>query len=310
MTLRVNSVVSEVLYDADTKKATGVRLIDAETKEVIEYQAKVIFLCASTVASTSILLQSTSDRFPNGMGNDSGELGHNLMDHHFRVGATAIVEGYEDKYYTGRRPNGIYIPRFRNLGGVTNRKDFIRGYGYQGGASRGNWTEMISEMGYGEKLKEAIMKPGGWRVGINGFGETLPYHDNKMHLDYNNQDEWGLPTVTFNAEIRDNEKTMRKDMSEQAAAMLDAAGFKNVTEYDKGYSMGLGIHEMGTARMGRDPKTSVLNKYNNLHAVANVYVTDGSGMTSAGNQNPSLTYMALTARAVDHAVKELKKMNI
>ena len=310
MTLRVNSVVSEVLYDADTKKATGVRLIDVETKEVIEYQAKVIFLCASTVASTSILLQSTSDRFPNGMGNDSGELGHNLMDHHFRVGATATVEGYEDKYYTGRRPNGIYIPRFRNLGGVTNRKDFIRGYGYQGGASRGDWTEMISEMGYGEKLKEAIMKPGGWRVGINGFGETLPYHDNKMHLDYNNQDEWGLPTVTFNAEIRDNEKTMRKDMSEQAAAMLDAAGFKNVTEYDKGYSMGLGIHEMGTARMGRDPKTSVLNKYNNLHAVANVYVTDGSGMTSAGNQNPSLTYMALTARAVDHAVKELKKMNI
>lgn len=310
MTLRVNSVVSEVLYDADTKKATGVRLIDAETKEVIEYQAKVIFLCASTVASTSILLQSTSDRFPNGMGNDSGELGHNLMDHHFRVGATATVEGYEDKYYTGRRPNGIYIPRFRNLGGVTNRKDFIRGYGYQGGASRGDWTEMISEMGYGEKLKEAIMKPGGWEVGINGFGETLPYHDNKMHLDYNNQDEWGLPTVTFNAEIRDNEKTMRKDMSEQAAAMLDAAGFKNVTEYDKGYSMGLGIHEMGTARMGRDPKTSVLNKYNNLHAVANVYVTDGSGMTSAGNQNPSLTYMALTARAVDHAVKELKKMNI
>ena len=310
MTLRVNSVVSEVLYDADTKKATGVRLIDVETKEVIEYQAKVIFLCASTVASTSILLQSTSDRFPNGMGNDSGELGHNLMDHHFRVGATATVEGYEDKYYTGRRPNGIYIPRFRNLGGVTNRKDFIRGYGYQGGASRGNWTEMISEMGYGEKLKEAVMKPGGWRVGINGFGETLPYHDNKMHLDYNNQDEWGLPTVTFNAEIRDNEKTMRKDMSEQAAAMLDAAGFKNVTEYDKGYSMGLGIHEMGTARMGRDPKTSVLNKYNNLHAVANVYVTDGSGMTSAGNQNPSLTYMALTARAVDHAVKELKKMNI
>tara|TARA_B100001057_G_scaffold484573_1_gene562838 strand:+ start:240 stop:1934 length:1695 start_codon:yes stop_codon:yes gene_type:complete len=310
MTLRVNSVVSEVLYDADTKKATGVRLIDAETKEVIEYKSKVIFLCASTVASTSILLQSTSDRFPNGIGNDSGELGHNLIDHHFRVGATATVEGYEDKYYTGRRPNGIYIPRFRNLGGVTDRKDFIRGYGYQGGASRGNWTEMISEMGYGEELKEAIVKPGGWSVGLNGFGETLPYHDNKMYLDYNNQDEWGLPTVTFDAEIRDNEKTMRRDMSEQAAAMLDAAGFKNVTQYDKGYSMGLGIHEMGTARMGRDPKTSVLNKYNNLHAVANVYVTDGSGMTSAGNQNPSLTYMALTARAVNHAVKELKKMNI
>ncbi|MEK9603685.1 MAG: GMC family oxidoreductase [Flavobacteriaceae bacterium] len=310
MTLRPNSVVSEVLYDADTKKATGVRMIDAETKEVIEYKAKVVFLCASTVASTSILMQSTSDRFPNGMGNDSGELGHNMMDHHFRLGATANVEGHEDKYYTGRRPNGIYIPRFRNIGGATNRKDFLRGYGYQGGASRGNWTEIISEMGYGQDLKEAVMKPGAWRIGVTGFGETLPYHENKMYLDHNKKDQWGLPTVTFDAEIKENEKTMRKDMMVQAAEMLEAAGFKDVAQFDKGYSMGLGIHEMGTARMGRDPKTSVLNKYNQLHAVSNVYVTDGSGMTSAGNTNPSLTYMALTARAVDHAVKELKKMNL
>jgi choline dehydrogenase-like flavoprotein len=310
MTLRPNSVVSEVIYDADSIKATGVRLIDSETKEVIEYKAKVVFLCASTVSSTSILMQSTSDRFPNGMGNDSGELGHNLMDHHFRLGANATVEGHEDKYYTGRRPNGIYIPRFRNIGGATNRKDFIRGYGYQGGASRGDWSQIVAEMAYGEGLKEAVMKPGGWRIGINAFGETLPYHDNKMYLDHNKKDQWGLPTVTFDAEIRENEKIMRKDMMTQAAEMFDAAGFKNIQTFDKGYSMGLGIHEMGTARMGRDPKTSVLNKHNQLHAVSNVYVTDGAGMTSAGNQNPSLTYMALTARAVDHAVKELKKMNL
>lgn len=310
MTLRPNSVVSKVLYNADSKKATGVRMIDAETNEVIDFKAKVVFLCASTVASTSILMQSTSDRFPNGMGNDSGELGHNLMDHHFRLGATANVEGHEDKYYTGRRPNGIYIPRFRNIGGATNRKDYIRGYGYQGGASRGNWTEIVNEMRYGQDLKEAVMAPGGWRIGMTGFGETLPYHDNKMYLDHNKKDQWGLPTVTFDAEIKENEKIMRKDIMVQAAEMLDAAGFKNIEQFDKGYSMGLGIHEMGTARMGRDPKTSVLNKYNQLHEVANVYVTDGSGMTSAGNQNPSLTYMALTARAVDHAVKELKKMNL
>ena len=310
MTLRPNCVVSEVLYDADSKRATGVRLIDSETKEVIEYKAKVIFLCASTVASTSILMQSTSDRFPNGMGNDSGELGHNLMDHHFRLGATAKVEGHEDKYYTGRRPNGIYIPRFRNIGGATNRKDFIRGYGYQGGANRGDWTQIVNEMAYGEGLKEAVMKPGGWSIGMTAFGETLPYHENKMFLDYNKKDQWGLPTVTFDAEIKENEKMMRKDMTVQAAEMLDAAGFKDIAQFDKGYSMGLGIHEMGTARMGRDPKTSILNKNNQLHAVSNVYVTDGSGMTSAGNQNPSLTYMALTARAADHAVNELKKMNL
>jgi len=310
MTLRTNALVNEVIYDTDSKKATGVRMIDAQTKEVFEFKAKVIFLCASTVASTSILMQSTSDRFPNGMGNDSGELGHNLMDHHFRLGANASVEGFEDKYYTGRRPNGIYIPRFRNIGGATNRKDFIRGYGYQGGASRGDWTQIVSEMAYGAGLKEAVMQPGGWQIGINGFGETLPYHDNKMYLDYDKKDEWGLPTVTFDADIKENEKIMRKDIMNQAAEMFDAAGFKNIQTFDKGYSMGLGIHEMGTARMGRDPKTSVLNKYNQLHAVSNVYVTDGSGMTSAGNTNPSLTYMALTARAVDHAVKELKKMNL
>ena len=310
MTLRANSVVHEVIYDADTKRATGVRVIDAETKEVYEFNAKVIFLCASAIPTTSILMQSKSECFPNGMGNDSGELGHNIMDHHLGVGASGRFEGFEDKYYTGRRPNGVYIPRFRNIGGNTNRKDFTRGYGYQGGASRGNWSDSIAEMAYGAAFKEAVTTPGDWRMGLGGFGEILPYHDNKMTLDYENLDQWGLPTVTFDATIKENELNMRKDMQQQAAEMLENAGFKDVRGYDGDYAIGLGIHEMGSARMGRDRKTSVLNANNQLHDVPNVYVTDGAAMTSAGNVNPSLTYMALTARAANHAVEELKKMNI
>jgi len=310
MTLRPNSIASEVMYDADSKRATGVRVIDTETKEVLEFNAKVIFLCASTVPTTSILLQSKSDRFPNGMGNDSGELGHNIMDHHLGVGASAEVEGFEDKYFTGRRPNGIYVPRFRNIGGSTDSKDFIRGYGYQGGGGRGGWSNSVKEMAYGAGFKEAITTPGSWSIGLGGFGEILPYHENKMTLDYDKLDAWGLPTVTFDATIKDNERSMRKDMQFQAEEMLANAGFKNVRGYDGDYAIGLGIHEMGTARMGHDPKTSVLNKHNQLHDVPNVYVTDGSAMTSAGNVNPSLTYMALTARAANHAVEELKKMNL
>ena len=310
MTLRPHSVVSEVLYDADQKRATGVRVIDAETKEVIEFKAKVIFLCASAVASSSILMQSKSDRFPNGMGNDSGELGHNLMDHHFQVGAEGLMEGYEDKYYTGRRPNGIYVPRFRNIGGATNQKDFIRGYGYQGGGGRGGWSSKVAELGYGAEFKEALTEPGSWSLGMTGFGEVLPYHENKMVLNYDKLDEWGLPTVTFDAGIKENELNMRKDMGQQAAEMLEAAGAKNVRINDSEYILGNGIHEMGTARMGRDPKTSVLNANNQVHGVPNVFVTDGAAMTSAGNVNPSLTYMALTARAANFAVEELKKMNL
>ena len=310
MTLRPNSVVHEVIYDADSKRATGVRVIDAETKEVYEFNAKVIFLCASAIPTTSILMQSKSDAFPNGMGNQSGELGHNIMDHHFQVGAYGRYDGFKDKYYTGRRPGGIYIPRFRNIGGKTDNNDFLRGYGYQGGASRGSWTDTVSEMAYGADFKEQITKPGDWSMGINGFGEILPYHENKMTLDYEKLDQWGLPTVTFDATIKENEIKMRKDMQQQAIEMLESAGFKDVKGYDNGYAIGLGIHEMGTARMGRDRKTSVLNANNQLHDVPNVYVTDGSAMTSAGNVNPSLTYMALTARAANHAVEELKKMNI
>ncbi|MBI6117063.1 GMC oxidoreductase [Salegentibacter maritimus] len=308
MTLRPNSIVSEVLYDADKKRATGVKVIDTETKEEIEYKANVIFLCASAIASTSILMQSKSDRFENGMGNDSGELGHNLMDHHFRAGASGKYDGFEDQYYKGRKPNGIYLPRFRNLKAGDNL-DFKRGYGYQGGAGRGDWSQSIAEASYGKELKEAIVKPGGWTMGLMGFGETLPYHENKMTLDYNKTDEWGLPTVTFDAEFKENELKMRKDMVNQAVEMLEKGGFRDVRPYDYLGAPGLGIHEMGTARMGRDPKTSVLNANNQIHAVPNVYVTDGSFMTSAGCQNPSLTYMAMTARAADHASKNFKTSN-
>ncbi len=308
MTLRPNSIVHEVIYDDATKQATGVRVIDAETKKTHVFKAKVIFLCASAIASASILLQSKSERFPNGLGNDSGELGHNIMDHHFHVGASAVVEGFDDKYVKGRRPNGIYIPRFRNLGGKTNTKKFKRGYGYQGGAGRGDTSEMVAELKYGPKLAEEILKPGQWRMNLLAFGETLPDHKNRMYLDYDKKDEWGLPTITFDADFGENEFEMRKDMQEQAKKMLEAAGYKNVRGYDNGgKAMGLGIHEMGTARMGRNPKTSVLNEYNQVHACKNVYVTDGAFMTSSGCQNPSLTYMAFTARAANHAAKQLKK---
>ncbi|WP_089663852.1 GMC oxidoreductase [Christiangramia echinicola] len=309
MTLRPNSVVSQVMYDPETKKATGVKVIDANTKETMEFKANVIFLCASAVASASILMQSKSDRFPDGMGNDSGELGHNVMDHHFKAGASGNYDGFDDKYYKGRKPNGIYLPRFRNLNGSDENLGFIRGYGYQGGASRTNWSDSIAEAAYGEELKKAIVEPGGWNMGLMGFGETLPYHENKMTLDYNKLDEWDLPTVTFDAEFKENELKMREDMVSQAVEMLEKAGFKDVEGYDDIGAPGLGIHEMGMARMGRDPKTSVLNGNNQVHGVSNVYVTDGAFMTSAGCQNPSLTYMAMTARAADHASKNFKKSN-
>lgn len=310
MTMRPFSIVHEVMYDKDKKRATGVRVIDAETKEVFEYKAKVVFLCASAIASASILLQSKSERFPDGMGNDSGELGHNLMDHHFRVGANGVAPGFEDKYVKGRRANGIYIPRFRNLGGDTDQKDFLRGYGYQGGAGRGSTSEMVAELKYGPELKEAILKPGQWRMGMTAFGECLPDHSNKMTMDHDKTDEWGLPTVTFDADFGENELAMRKDMQQQAMEMLEYAGFKDINGYDDIGGMGLGIHEMGTARMGKDPKTSVLNKHNQVHDCKNVYVTDGAFMTSSACHNPSLGYMAFTARAADHAAKELKKMNL
>ena len=310
LTLRPDAIVHEIMYNPDSKKATGVKIIDRETKETHEFKAKVIFLCASAIASTSILMQSKSDRFPNGMGNDSDQLGRNVMDHHLGAGANGKLDGYLDKYYKGRKPGGIYMPRFRNLGGATNTDKFVRGYGYQGGGSRGNWQESVAEIAYGKTFKEAILKPGGWTFGMSGFGEVLPYEENRMTLDYEKVDGWGLPTVTFDAEFHDNEWKMREDIKEQAHDMLTKAGLKDVEVYDNPKALGIGIHEMGTARMGRDPKTSVLNGYNQVHAVKNVYVTDGAFMTSGSCVNPSLTYMAFTARAANHAAEELKKGNI
>jgi choline dehydrogenase-like flavoprotein len=308
MTLRPNSIVYELVYDEKKGKATGVKVLDAETGEQTEFFANVIFLCASTFGTTHILLNSTSNRFPNGFGNDSGELGHNIMDHHLSVGASAQVDGYEDKYYSGRRANGFYIPRYRNIG--KDKRDYMRGFGYQGGASRQGWSSMVKELSIGADLKQEISKPGKWTVGMGGFGEILPYHDNMVSLNKDKKDKFGLPTLTFDADLHENEYKMRKDMANDAAEMLEAAGFKNVGTYDNKMGIGLGIHEMGTARMGKDPKTSVLNKWNQMHACKNVFITDGSAMTSSACQNPSLTYMALTARAVDYAVNEMKKQNI
>lgn len=310
MTLRPHSIVSEVLYDEATQKAKGVRVVDALSKEVLEFNAKVIFICASSMASTAILLNSKSNRFPNGLGNDSGELGHNIMDHQLGSGASGSYEGFEDQYYTGRRPNGFYIPRFRNIGGKKDTVDFLRGYGYQGGAGRNDWSAAVAELGYGEAYKKALLKPGKWTVGMGGFGEVLPYHENRMYLNYDKVDQWGLPKIVFDAEFKENEKKMKEDWKVQAAEMLENAGCKQVEIFDSNAPIGKGIHEMGTARMGHDPKTSVLNKYNQVHSVPNVFVTDGAFMTSSGTQNPSLTYMAFTARAVHHAVAELNKGNL
>jgi choline dehydrogenase-like flavoprotein len=308
MTLRPDSVVSSVIYDEELGKATGVQVIDAQSGETFEYFANIIFLNASTVNSTLILMNSRSDRFPNGLGNDSGELGHNLMDHHLGVGASGEIDGYEDQYYYGRRPNGFYIPRFRNMG--TDKRDYIRGFGYQGAASRQDWKRGVRELAIGKPLKDLVRTPGKWTAGMGGFGEMLPYHENRMVLNFDKKDKFGLPTVVFDCEFKENELKMREDMKNDAAEMLEASGFKNIHMFDNPGGPGLGIHEMGTARMGRDPQTSVLNKWNQVHACKNVFVTDGASMTSAACQNPSLTYMALTARAADYAANELKKGNL
>lgn len=308
LTLRPFSIVTKILYDKDTKKAKGVEVLDAETNQTYEYFAKVVFLCASALNSTWVLFNSATDIWPGGLGSSSGELGHNLMDHHFRCGASGKAEGYEDKYYFGRKPNGIYIPRFRNVG--TDKRDYLRGFGYQGGASRQSWQRTVAELSIGADYKDALCEPGNWSMGIGAFGEILPYHDNKVTLDKSVKDKWGLPVLNIDAEIKENEIKMRTDMMNDGAEMLEAAGLKEVHTFDSGYSFGQGIHEMGTARMGRDPKTSVLNGNNQVWECNNLFVTDGACMTSAACVNPSLTYMALTARAVDFAVNELKKGNL
>ncbi len=309
LTLRPWSIVTKILYDKDTKKATGVEVLDAETNKTYTYNAKIIFLNASTLNSAWILMNSATDIWPDGLGSSSGELGHNLMDHHLGVGASGEVEGYEDKYYFGRRANGIYIPQFRNIHG--DKRDYLRGFGYQGGGMREGYNNHeIAEYSIGKEYKQALSQPGSWTMNIGGFGEILPYHENKVTLDKNVKDKWGLNVLNIDCELKENELKMRKDMEADAVEMLEACGVKNIKSRSDNPFPGRGIHEMGTARMGRDPKTSVLNGNNQVWDAKNVFVTDGACMTSANCVNPSLTYMALTARAVDFGVKELKKGNI
>lgn len=308
LTLRPFAIVTEIVYDPDRKRATGVRVLDAVNREYTEYSAPVIFLCASTLNSTWLLMRSATDIWPGGLGSSSGELGHNLMDHHFRCGAQGTIEGLEDRYYYGRRPTGFYIPRYRNLNG--DKREYLRGFGYQGSASRQGWQRAVAELGIGGAFKDAMAEPGQWTIGATAFGEMLPNHDNRVFIDESKTDAWGLPVLAIDCGIGENERLMRRDMMNDMAESLEAAGVKNVTTFDNEYYPGMGIHEMGTARMGRDPRTSVLNSYNQVWDAPNVFVTDGSCMVSSACQNPSLTYMALTARAVDHAVNELKRRNL
>jgi choline dehydrogenase-like flavoprotein len=308
LTLRPWSIVTKILYDKNTKKASGVEILDAETNQTYVFSSKIIFLNASALNSTWVLMNSATDIWPGGLGSSSGELGHNVMDHHLGVGASGDVDGYEDKYYYGRRPNGIYVPQYRNI--FNDKRDYLRGFGYQGSASRLGWNREIAELNIGGEYKDILAEPGAWTMGIGGFGEILPYHENKITLSKTVKDKWGLPVLVFDCEWKENERKMRVDMQNDAIEMLTAAGVKNVKGRDGDGTIGRGIHEMGTARMGHDPKTSVLNKWNQVWDAPNVFVTDGACMTSANCVNPSLTYMALTARAADHAVSELKKGNI
>jgi choline dehydrogenase-like flavoprotein len=306
-----DAVVAEVIYDDKEKRAKGVRVIDAHTKESTEYFAKIIFLNASTIDTASILLRSVSARFPEGLGNDSKQVGHNLMDHFIGAGAEAIYEGMSDQYYYGRKPAGIYMPRFRNLNNETKQREYIRGWGYQAIGGRKSWDELGSEIpGFGKDFKEKLLKPGPWSMWIGGWGETLPYYNNRITLDENKKDDWGFPIVHVHFKYGTNENEMKKDIRESAVEMLEKSGFSGINAFNYNLPAGSAIHEMGTVRMGKDPKTSVLNAFNQMHDVRNVFITDGSCMTSAAWQNPSLTYMALTARACDFAVTEMKKGNL
>jgi choline dehydrogenase-like flavoprotein len=308
LTLKTFAIVTDLVYDRDRKRARSVRVLDAMTGQTIEYSAPMIFLCASALNSTWILMRSATEVWPGGLGSSSGELGHNLMDHHFRCGANGDFAGHEDRYVYGRRPTGFYIPRFRNLGG--ERREYLRGFGYQGSASRQGWERAVAELGVGGTFKDAMSQPGPWTIGATAFGEMLPNHANRISIDTARVDKWGLPVLAIDCATGENERLMRRDMMNDLAEMLEAAGATDVRVYDNEYAPGMGIHEMGTARMGRDPKTSVLNGRNQVWDCPNVFVTDGACMASSACQNPSLTYMALTARAAAFAVEELKRGNL
>ena len=310
LTLKPWSIVTELVYDKDKRRASGVRVIDAVTETTTEYSAKIVFLCASALNSTWLLMRSATDVWPEGLGSSSGHLGRNLMDHHFRVGASGRIDdpAVNDKYYYGRRPTGFYMPRYRNV--ERQDRDYLRGFGYQGGAQREGWTRAVQELGVGAEFKDEMARPGEWQIGATAFGEMLPNPDNRITIDESRTDKWGLPVLAIDCAIGENEHLMRVDMMNDMAETLEAAGVKDVNAFEREYAPGMGIHEMGTARMGRDPKSSVLNGWNQVWDAQNVFVTDGACMTSSACQNPSLTYMALTARAADFAVSELKRRNL
>jgi len=310
LTLRPYSIVTEVLYDEQKQKAKGVRIIDALTNEVLEFSAKIVFINASTIATAGILLNSTSHRFPNGLGNESEQIGHNLMDHHSSAGASGAYDGFSELYYKGRRPCGFLIPRFRNLSG-SEKLGFSRGYNIQGHGEREEWGDKSVHLtGFGKDFKAQLTTPGRWTVWMAGWGECLPYYENRVSLDKSVKDKWGQPIIKIDFSFKTNENEMMDDIKGTSIQMLENAGFNNVSGFNYNKPGGSTIHEMGTARMGRDPKTSVLNGFNQMHSVKNVFITDGSFMTSSACQNPSLTYMAFTARACEYAVEQLKKGNI
>jgi choline dehydrogenase-like flavoprotein len=309
LTLRPFSVVHSVIYDPRTKKATGVRVVDGNTKETFDVKAKVVFLCASALESTRILLNSATAEFPTGLGNSSGELGHNLMDHIMDGGATGTLPWAKDRKEVGRRPDAIYIPRFRNV--KTRHPDFLRGYGFEGRAERAGWERGADMPGFGAAFKKSLIGDlGPWELNIGGFGEMLPRHENYVEIDRHLVDAWGIPALRINCVYSDNEKKMHDDMVVSATEMLEAIGATNIRPFKDDNPPGLVIHETGTARMGRDRKTSVLNAHNQMWDVPNVFVTDGASLTSSPNQNPSITYMALTARAVDYAVGQMKRRDL
>jgi choline dehydrogenase-like flavoprotein len=306
--IATNAIVHSVIYDPKTNRVTGVRVIDSETMETREYFAKMVFLCASTLGSTQVLLNSTSPSFPTGLANSSGVLGHYLMDHLFNAGARGRIEGYEQDYYSGRRPTNPYIPRFRNV--LKQETDFLRGYSLSGGASREGWREQARKPGFGKDYKALVRTPGEWSFELLGQGEMLPRYENMVSLHPTRKDKWGMPQLHIDCAHSDNERKMLDDIANTAANILETLGVKDVRKQVKPLEPGLTIHEMGTARMGRDPKTSVLNGHNQAHDVPNLFVTDGACMSSSAWQNPSLTYMALTARACEYAVQQLKLGNI
>ena len=309
LTLRPHSVVRALSFNPATRRISGVQVIDAQTGAEHRFTSRVVFLCASAIESARILLNSATSGFETGLANSSDQVGRNIMDHIKNAGASGVIDGFDDRRVIGNRPNGIYVPRFRNI--TTRHAAFIRGYGFQGGAGRGGWQNVMRNAGLGAAFKDSLTKPGPWTMNFGGYGEALPLESNRATVHPTLKDKWGIPSLHIDSEWSANELAMHRDMPITAAELLEAAGARDITPTTRAPSTpGNANHEMGTARMGRDPKTSVLNQWNQAWDVRNLFVTDGSFMTSSGCQNPSLTYMAMTARACAHAVAALKRQEI